>query len=165
MSLKNLQLIEALISAHPDHTVCGRTRLQKEVKLLQRLGFPTDYSYSIHFYGPYSESLQSDLGMMEAFGMLEVSRESSQGGNEYYVLEAINSTDLLDISEFKEFVGYLIKAPTVVLELAATYDAFREQGDDHETGLVRLRRKKGVKCDNGNEEAALTLLDGLGLNS
>lgn len=43
------------IAAHKDRKVVGRTRLQKEIKLLQRLGFPTEYSYTLFFYGPYSE--------------------------------------------------------------------------------------------------------------
>ena len=67
----NDQWLAALIAAHPDQKIHGRTRLQKEVMLLQRLGFPTDYLYSIHFYGPYSESVHADLGVLRAFGWLE----------------------------------------------------------------------------------------------
>jgi hypothetical protein len=54
-------------------------------------------------------------------------------------------------------------APAVVLELAATYDTFRVLGSYHRDALVRLRRKKGDKCDGGNEAAALELLGKLGL--
>ncbi len=67
MSIENYRWLAALVAAHPERKVFGRTRLQKEVKLLQRLGFPTDYSYTIHFYGPYSESLQGDIGLLDAF--------------------------------------------------------------------------------------------------
>jgi hypothetical protein len=49
--------------------------------------------------------------------------------------------------------------------LAATYDAFREAGSDHEEAIKRLRRKKGSKCDNGNQEKALELLVALGLEA
>jgi hypothetical protein len=35
--------LAAAITAHPDRKVVGRTRLQKEIKLLQRLKFPTEY--------------------------------------------------------------------------------------------------------------------------
>jgi len=56
-------------------------------------------------------------------------------------------------------------AQTVVLELAATYDAFREEGADHEEAIERLRRKKGSKCDGGNQEKALELLASLDLET
>ena len=102
----------------PRSETLGRTRLQKEVKLLQRLGFPTDYPYMIHFYGPYSESLQSDIGLMEAFGSLEESCEPTRDGNECHVLEARESEDLPDVSKFQQYVDKLGDASTVVLELA-----------------------------------------------
>lgn len=62
--------LAAVIAAHPEHKVVGRTRLQKTVKLLQRLGAPMDYDYMIHFYGPYSEGVQADIGLLEAFGFV-----------------------------------------------------------------------------------------------
>ncbi|KKL80241.1 hypothetical protein LCGC14_2006760, partial [marine sediment metagenome] len=46
MSIENYRWLAGLIAAHPERKVVGRTRLQKEVKLLQRCGFPTDYSYT-----------------------------------------------------------------------------------------------------------------------
>ena len=88
MGMENYRLLAGLIAAHPDHKVAGRTRLQKEVKLLQRLGFPTDYSYTIHFYGPYSEGLQADTCLLEAFGMVEETSQMSKEGNPYYILRA-----------------------------------------------------------------------------
>lgn len=165
MFLQNQYLLAALIAAHPDRKIFGRTRLQKEVKLLQRLGFPTDYSYSIHFFGPYSESLQSDIGLMEAYSLVKETKEVGRDGNAYYVLKVTGENDLPDVSQFQSWVDTLNETDTVVLELAATYDAFREQGDDHEEAIVRLRRKKGAKCNNGSQEAALELLDSLGLET
>jgi len=163
MFLNNQKHIAALIAAHPDRKIFGRTRLQKEVKLLQRLGFPTDYSYMIHFYGPYSESLFSDIGLMEQFGLLKETQSRTMEGNDCYILEAADRDDLPDVSAFQPQISRLNDAGSVVLELAATYDSFREQGDDHDHALVRLRRKKGAKCDGANEGAALKLLRELGL--
>ena len=56
-------------------------------------------------------------------------------------------------------------ADAVVLELAATYDMFRTMKSDHEDAMMRLQRKKGGKCDNGNDKKALELLRELGLPS
>ncbi len=164
MSIENCRWLAGLIAAHPEGEVVGRTRLQKEVKLLQHCGFPTDYSYMIHFYGPYSEELQSDIGLLEAFGLIDETGTMSREGNPYYILRARTSADLPDVGQFRRQIDFLKDASTVVLELAATYDAFREAGSDHKEALVRLHRKKGSKCDNGNEEKALELLRQLGLD-
>ncbi len=165
MGMENYRLLAGLIAAHPDHKVAGRTRLQKEVKLLQRLGFPTDYSYTIHFYGPYSEGLQADTCLLEAFDMVEETSNVSREGNPYYILRAKTPATLPEVGEFHDKIKILDDASTVVLELAATYDAFREAGSDHQEAIERLRRKKGAKCDDGNQEKALHLLKSLGLET
>ncbi len=163
MSTEGFLWLASLIQAHPDGKVVGRTRLQKEVKLLQRLGFPTSYGYKIHFYGPYSESLHSDVGLLEGFDLVEETVNQTQQGEAYYTMRAKPGHALPDVSQFKPTIEKLNGVDSVVLELAATYDSFRELGDDHEEALVRLRRKKGSKCDDGREERALTLLGELGL--
>ena len=159
--MENYRWLAGLIAAHPNGRVVGRTRLQKEVKLLQSLGFPTDYAYMIHFYGPYSEGLNSDIGLLEAMGFVTEQERTSQEGNPYYIIEACKGTPSADVSEFDEKISLMINAKPVVLELAATYDAFRDTDADHKDALRRVRRKKGSKCDNGNLEAAFKLLDGL----
>lgn len=63
--MERFQWLAAVIAAHPEHKVIGRTRLQKTVKLLQRLGVPTRFGYKLHHYGPYSEDLQSEIGLLQ----------------------------------------------------------------------------------------------------
>ena len=163
MSTEGFLWLAALIHAHPDGQVVGRTRLQKEVKLLQRLGFPTSYGYRIHFYGPYSESLHSDVGLLESIDLVNETINHGQQGEAYYVMNTKPGYALPDVSEFQEKIEKLNNSDAIVLELAATYDAFRDLGADHEEALVRLRRKKGTKCDEGRVERALALLRELGL--
>ena len=165
MGMENYRMLAGLIAAHPHGRIAGRTRLQKEVKLLQRIGFPTDYNYMIHFYGPYSEGLQADVCLLEAFGMVNETSNVSREGNPYYILQAGTSAALPDVSQFQDKINLLDGESTVVLELAATYDAFREAGANHEEAVMRLHRKKGVKCDGGNEEKAMELLKSLGLET
>lgn len=155
--------LAAAIAAHPDRKIVGRTRLQKEIKLLQRLKFPTDYSYTIHFYGPYSEGLQAEIGLLESVGLVEEERQVSQGGVEYYILNAKPEAALPEIAPFQTFIDVMTAADATVLELAATYDTFRAMGSDHDEAMERLRRKKGSKCDHGNDVAALDVLAKLGL--
>ena len=146
MSLTNQRLTAALIAAHPERKIFGRTRLQKEIKLLQRLGFPTDYSYTIHFYGPYSESLYADIGVMEAFGLIRETQSRTMEGNDCYILEAADRDDLPDVSGFQPQISRLDNAGSVVLELAATYDSFREQGDGHDRAWSASAAKRALSA-------------------
>ena len=153
------------IAAHKDRKVIGRTRLQKEIKLLQRLGFPTEYSYTLFFYGPYSEGLQADIGFLQAFGLVTEEERSSQQGDRYFVLTASPDAVMPETEPFRRYIELMQDADPVVLELAATYDMFRTMKSDHEDAMMRLRRKKGSKCDNGSDLRALELLRKLGLPS
>ncbi|MGO8747181.1 MAG: hypothetical protein ACLQNE_14440 [Thermoguttaceae bacterium] len=155
--------LAAAIAAHPDRKVVGRTRLQKEIKLLQRLKFPTEYSYTLHFFGPYSEGLHAEIGLLESLGLVEEEPQTSQEGVPYYILRAKPDAVLAEIKPYQGFIDTMDAADAVVLELAATYDMFRGMGSDHKEALQRLRRKKGSKCEGGNEAAALQLLQTLGL--
>lgn len=167
--MEKFKWLAAVIAAHPDHKVVGRTRLQKTVKLLQRLGAPMDYDYMIHFYGPYSEGVQSDIGLLETFGFVEEKEQPKQDGSSYFVLNATPAAKSLaerpEVKKLKPAIQIMNDADPVVLELAATYDAFREMGHDHKSALERLKRKKGVKCEEGRTEKALELLKKLKLRA
>jgi uncharacterized protein YwgA len=166
MSIERFRWLAAAIAAHPNGKVVGRLRLQKEIKLLQRLKFPTDYSYTIHFYGPYSEGLHAEIGLLEALGLAKEEQLFSQGGMPYYVLEALPGAASPDsIKPFLKSIEQMAAEDPTVLELAATYDMFRTTGSDHEEAIARLRRKKGSKCEHGNERKSLELLNSLGLQS
>ena len=157
--------LAAAIAAHKDRKVVGRTRLQKEIKLLQRLGFPTEYSYTLFFYGPYSEGLNADVRLLQAFGLVTEEERSSHQGDTYFVLTASKDAVMPETAPYRRFIDLMQDADVVVLELAATYDMFRTMNSDHEDAVMRLRRKKGGKCDNGNDKKALELLRKLGLPS
>lgn len=167
--MEKYRWLAAVIAAHPENKVYGRTRLQKTVKLLQRLKAPMDYDYMIHFYGPYSEGVQSDIGLLESFGLVEEQQCMSQDGSPYFVLHASADAQKLaeqpEVKPFRSAIETMSAADAVVLELAATYDAFREMGDDHKTALERLKRKKGTKCDGGRTTKALALLRKLRLKA
>ena len=163
MTIENYRWLAGLIAAHEDRRVVGRTRLQKTVKLLQRRGFPTSYRYTIYFYGPYSEDLNSGLRMLESFGLVNEEEHLAKDGTTYYTITATEDAELAEIKKYQSLIDRLSETDLVVLELAATYDAFRELGCDHTDALRRLRRKKGVKCDDGRDEKALELLEQVGL--
>lgn len=159
--------LAAVIAAHPDHRVVGRTRLQKTVKLLQRLGAPLDYDYMIHFYGPYSDAVQADIGLLENLGLVTEKPRTKNDGSPYFILEAgaeaIKFARSSMMRPYRKAIQLMGQTNATVLELAATYDAFREMGNDHRTALARLRRKKGTKCEDGRDKKALALLEQLNL--
>jgi uncharacterized protein YwgA len=158
MAIENARWLASVIAAHPNHEVVGRTRLQKTVHLLQRLGMPTDYAFSLHFYGPYSEELRADIGVCEQLGLVQERAQTAIDGTEYYILSAPADALGPEFTGFGDYVELFSTENPVVLELAATYDAFKEMGLSHGESLSRLRAKKGSKCEGGREEAALELL-------
>ena len=146
-----------VIAVHPNREVHGRTRLQKTIKLLQSLGLPTGYSYMNYFYGPYSEGLQADLRLVQQLGLVAENHGTTQDGTEYYVFVASEAAGR-EIDPYRPAIEALSRAETVILELAATYQAFKELGLDDDDATRRLRQKKGSKCANGNEGRAMALL-------
>ena len=167
--IEKYRCLAAVIAAHPGRQMVGRTRLQKTVKLLQRLGAPMDYDYMIHFYGPYSEGVQSDIGLLEKLGLVKEEVRQAQDGSPYFILQATDEAkefaNVNELEEFRPAIEIMSETDSVVLELAATYDAFLESGDDHGTATARVRRKKGTKCDDGRLAEALKLLKKLGLKA
>jgi uncharacterized protein YwgA len=163
MKNESSRWLAAVVAAHPSHEVIGRTRLQKTVWLLQRLGLPTDYVYTLHFYGPYSEEIKADISLAEQFGLIRETAKLNQEGTEYFILSAEVSDLLPDIEEFRAPLELLAHEDATVLELAATYDAYRKMGLSHDAATESLRAKKGEKCAGGREARALDLLRKLNL--
>lgn len=165
MNIESYRWLAGLIAAHDDRKVVGRTPLQKTVMLLQRRGFPTTYGFTIYFYGPYSEELHAGLRLLEAFGLVSEEEHVVQDGTAYYTITASKDAELAEIETYRPLIDRLAQSDLVVLELAATYDAFRQLGCDHDDALRRLRRKKGSKCEDGRDEKALRLLKHIGLSA
>jgi uncharacterized protein YwgA len=163
---ESFRTLSAVIAAHPNQEVVGRTRLQKTIRLLQRLGLPTDYLYTIHFYGPYSEDLHSELRLLKNLNMV-TEEETPLTGREgvQYTIKATELAQPELVTKFRPQIDLMAGTEPVILELAATYDYFRHPNSDHKTALERLRHKKGSKCNGGNEDKALDLLKQLGLPS
>lgn len=158
--MEGYRWLTAVIAAHPNRQVYGRTRIQKTIKLLQSIGLPTGYGYMNYFYGPYSENLQADLRLVQQLGLVAEDRQVAQNGTEYYVFTA-NQAAGAEIDSYQPAIELLSQAEPVILELAATFQAFKELGLEDAEATRRLRQKKGTKCDNGNEGRAMRLLGDL----
>lgn len=166
MHIENFRWLATVVAQHKDQRIAGRTRLQKTIWLLQRLGLQSSYRYKTYHYGPYSEGVQAEVELLESFGVLEEKSIVGQAGNSYYIIEVLH-TDHLVPNQLPESVKTAIpkleKEDTGILELAATYDAFRSEGAPHKGAMDAVRRKKGDKCNSGRLEKAVEFVGKLGL--
>lgn len=165
MSIETFRWLAGVIAAHPDSKVVGRTRLQKTIRLLQRIGLPTEYPYKLFFDGPYSDGLRSGVAVLESLQLAEEEECLGHDGTPFFVVKAKPDARLPQIAKYQPVIDRLANEQPVILELAAAYDVFRELGSDHKLALERLRRKKGEKCAAGRESQALELLGAIGLQN
>jgi uncharacterized protein YwgA len=161
--MENYLLVAGLIEAHPNREVVGRRRLQKTVRLLQRAGLGTDYTFSIYSYGPYSEELHSDITTIQKIGLSSGEFRELQKDSGHIVIRVVAKARNIRIDPFRDFIQKLASTQVTVLEIAATYDVFREMGSDHADALRRLDAKKSAKLSSENIVEALSLLRILGL--
>ena len=155
--------VPSLVSAAGGEIV-GKVRLQKMVYLLDQLGVRTEFSFSYHHYGPYSDELAEVVEDDVIFRRVRAERRRRSDGVPYIVYK----TDTADTASESVFEQPKIKAAlqamqrssATVLELAATIHwlAFVEKVDNWEAELVR---RKGIKTKEGREEKALALLNNL----
>jgi hypothetical protein len=66
----NEKLLAAFLKNYMDRfgTIPGRKAYQKLLYFAQLLGWPSDYSYRLHFYGPYSDEADRALELLEEGG-------------------------------------------------------------------------------------------------
>src|SRR4051794_6273378 len=105
MDIEQERFLAAVIAAHENRQVVGRTRLQKTIKLLQRLGLPSDYSYTNFFYGPYSEAVQADIRLLEHLGLVHEESHVGRDGNPYYIFKAEPTAALPQVERWRNDIN------------------------------------------------------------
>ena len=63
--------------------------------------------------------------------LTEVEHAGPEGGTPTFVLQATGEAEMEEITRWQKAIAAMQASDLVVLELAATYDAFREMGSDH----------------------------------
>lgn len=163
MNPERFRWLAALIYAHPDHQLVGRTRLQKETWLLQRKDMPSGYDFRIHYYGIYSDDVQADINLLERFGYVTEEVEETKDGRPFSIFTATAAAHLPEIEPFQGAIEIMAESSPLTLELAATYDAYRHAGLNHGRAIAELRRTKPTKCAPPAEDLAIDLLKRLRL--
>ena len=103
----------------------GKTSIQKIMYFIQMwLGVSLGYRFRIHYYGPYSEKLDSNLSLANAMGIVGVKPASNGFGfNVSPGTQSIGNQRLnVEWSEIEQLIHELSSLPIWKLELLATID-------------------------------------------
>ena len=149
--------------------IVGRTKLQKMVYLINRIGESEDFHFSYHHYGPYSPELSGQLDiekLLEKTVKEEIGHRVSDSAA-YSVFRSsleVKDDNLSGLSkkDASDILEKLNEKSSVVLELAATIHWLRNQ-EKIDDWKKELRVRKGSKTDFGRMEKAEALLKDLGI--
>lgn len=73
-----LSIIQKIVDVHRD---IGKTKIQKITYFLQEaVGVPLGYQFRMHYYGPYSDSLDSVLSLAKSLGHIDIQPDPSGFG-------------------------------------------------------------------------------------
>lgn len=122
--------------------IVGRTKLQKTVAILELSGLGPGFSYSYHFYGPYSEELTSAVDRAVLLGLMEEQERVAAWGGRYSVYHAPRVEP--DLAEKREMVQIAAGADSLVLELAVTAAFIADKEPNAWAKLVELKPEKAT---------------------
>lgn len=166
--MTDLDTLVADVIAAAGGRVVGRVRLQKIFYLLEQLGLGGKLPYEYHHFGPYSSELAAAVADATAFKLVEERLDRRMDGVAYSVFITSSPPPLrvgtIDLATGRAALEKMQSCTSTVLELAATIHwlAITEKVADWRS---ELRRRKGVKTEAGRTEAAVSLLQQLGLQS
>lgn len=153
----------------------GRTRMQKQVYLLDRCGGDFGLRYTYHRYGPYSGELAAGCADAKAEQRIETEEEYGRHGVPYTIFRSrAGSTPPerlggLDAAGARAALEKMGQVSDIVLELAATIVFLRDEWRYFDKGNVSaVEETKARKPLKGTEERigrALELVDALGLDA
>jgi len=150
--------------------VDSRKRLQKSIYLLQRAGCPLQFSYILHYYGPYSFELAGSIDRLKGADIINESPEQTGFGGVRY-RSKISDTGKRVLANFQKskpgkevdgqiqpFISYfqgLNDEDPWVLELAATVAYFNE--GNWTEAQQQTARFKHLKEDDSKLEKAIEI--------
>ncbi|MCJ7655465.1 MAG: hypothetical protein MUO97_09265 [Dehalococcoidia bacterium] len=150
--------------------VDSRKRLQKSIYLLQRADCPLQFSYILHYYGPYSFELSGLIDQLKGADIIDESSEATGFGNIRYrskisqkgkpVLENFqrSKTGRRVYEQIKPFISRfkdLNQENLWVLELGATVAYFYE--GNWEGAQTRAAEFKRIRKNDSNLSKAIEL--------
>ena len=136
-------------------TITGRTKMQKIACLLSLTGMENEFVFDYRHYGPYSEELSSAIREAAILGLINENEYPTSWGGTYSVYTLSSGAPDATFPEAKELVDLANKAPSVVLELAATAAFLGAEGISDP--WKETADRKPEKAGNGRIENAKEL--------
>lgn len=142
--------------------IVGKTRLQKVAYLLFAKDlWPTDLTFSYHYYGPFSHELSYGVDDAVALDLVSAERRLGSHKEPYVVFSAQPTTPDFPAADHRELVqgvlATLSKYSAVELELAATAH-FLSDVERVNNCWDEVRARKGDKATPQRETNAKRLL-------
>ena len=136
----------------------GKTSIQKIVYFLQSgLEVPLGYRFKMHYYGPYSETLDGNLSLSDAMGIVEIKADSAGYGYHIkpgkYPVKGVETS--MPWEEIDETINELAELELPQLELFATIhfvQSIRSRWDRSKV-IMTVRRLKPKFSEERIEKA------------
>ena len=170
-------IVVSLVALHNGELI-GRTRLQKEIYLLDRCGAKFGLPFEYHRYGPYSFELAGGLSEARAEHRIDIREEPGRHSVPYAVIttEAAKPETLgkLSADTADALLDKMKYVSDFVLELAATIVFLRDEwhyfgkervkaSEATHAAVEETKRRKPLKGTDDRIGKALTLLSEIGL--
>jgi uncharacterized protein YwgA len=163
-----LSLVQAIVALNSGRLV-GRTRFQKTVYLLEKLGLEGPLDFDYHHFGPYSAELAEAIDAASVTGDLSESFGVGYHGTRYsiFVTNAEPVSQVANVSgeDVRDWLGTLARYTGTDLELASTILFLRDECEIPSTDLdSKVAELKPVKASPDRLSRAWHLLKSLGLS-
>lgn len=164
--MKSETIITGLIALNGGQLV-GKTRLQKEVYLLQECGIGDFFDFEYHYFGPFSAELAEAADFAEVSGMVRVEEKYGHYDVPYSEfttgVEEPERLGKLDATSARSLLRMLDSRSAVTLELAATLRFLRNEGVAEADLDDQVATLKPQKASRARLAEAHDLLRELGL--
>ena len=163
-----LDLVTSIVELNGARLV-GKTRFQKTMYILQKLGLPASFDFDYHYYGPYAPELADVIGAAVQIGRLSEKFDVGYHGTTYsiFTTEKQGPDRIGDLPSDKiaEWLKTLGAYTGTDLELASTILYLRdERGVPDDQLKAEVMAQKPVKATAERLTHAWRLLDKLGLS-
>lgn len=142
MSLRNYYIILELLSETKKYV--GKTFIQKGIYILQNgLDEDLNYTFKLHFYGPFSQELATDIDIMHNLGLITMKYDPEGFGYKISItnkgknfLEK-NTHYKINRNKLKEIISLIGDKTSKEIELVGTVLYFAQQTNNNEE-IIKL---------------------------
>ena len=142
--------------------IVGRVRMQKVAFFLELAGLGSGYKFSYHYYGPYSEALDTDSKIAWAFDKIQRADRQTSWGDSYSIFSVDNEsidTKCASIGPRQKLASIAASTDSVILELAATAAYLKTDGYDNP--WEETRKRKPQETSKTRVDAAMKMYEEL----